>query len=349
MEANSPRVSEASDVFEAEEIFERFGCGGSSHGSTVCEGPDGEILAAWYGGSREKGLDVAIWLARKRPGEAAWSTPVKIEKESDQTSEGNPVLFVDRARERVWLFWVTMYVLRFFGGGWSTCKVKCKASEDWGHSWTAPRYLRTKIGWMTRNKPIQLANGDVVLPVYSEFIGYKSFVLRCPAREFAKGPTTSRWSKHGRITGNVMQPTIIERAPGHLFALMRATRNGRFGGSLAAAESPDHGCTWSRAWRSPLPNPNAGADMVKLANGHVALAFNNSPAHRNPLSVALSEDGGVTWPYIRDLEADPAHPDERFAYPALIQARDGTLHCTYTNSKYNIKHAALTEDWIRGG
>lgn len=331
-------------MLEFHEIFERGGCGGSSHGSTVCEGPDGEIIAAWYGGSREKGLDVALWMAKLMPGTNQWSTPVKIEKENVETSEGNPVLFYDAKTGNFWLFWATMYVLKVFGGGWSTCKLKCKASQDMGVTWSNPRFLRDKIGWMTRNKPIRLSNGDILLPLYSEFIGYKSFVMICPAGEFAKGPTESVWKKYGKISGHVLQPTVIERDQGHLFMLMRSGVHGPNGGSLAAAESQDFGRHWSKAWRSPLPNPNSGADMVKLANGNIALAFNNSDTSRNPLSIALSEDGGKTWPFVRDIENTKG---ESYAYPALIQAKDGLMHCTYTNSRYNIKHAAFTEAWIR--
>ncbi|GAB4320431.1 MAG: exo-alpha-sialidase [Promethearchaeota archaeon] len=332
-------------TFGAEEIFKPGGCGGSSHGSTICEGADGELVAAWYGGSREKGLDVAVWMSRLPAGATSWTEPVVVEKESARTSEGNPVLFWDDRSDRLWLFWVTMYVLPLFGGGWSTAKVKCKASDDLGATWTEPRFLRDKIGWMTRHKPVRLSSGDMLLPVYSEFVGYKSFVLRCEGAEFAKGPLESRWTKHGRITGGVLQPTLAEIEPGRVLALMRTSRSGRFGGSLAAAESRDHGSTWSKARRTPLPNPNSGADVVKLSNGHLALAFNNSADRRTPLSVAISEDGGATWPHVRDLEDDPGLS---FSYPAIVQASDGTLHVTYTNARANIKHAAFDEAWVLG-
>jgi hypothetical protein len=53
------------------------------------------------------------------------------------------------------------------------------------------------------------------------------------------------------------------------------------------------------------------AECKPLASGTIALLFNNVQGDqaRWPLSMALSEDQGVTWGWVRDLEPDtPANP-----------------------------------------
>ena len=47
----------------------------SGHASTLVQMADGNILASWFGGSWEKGPDVAIWVARRINGR--WEKPRK--------------------------------------------------------------------------------------------------------------------------------------------------------------------------------------------------------------------------------------------------------------------------------
>ena len=62
------------------------------------------------------------------------------------------------------------------------------------------------------------------------------------------------------------------------------------------------------------------------------------------MSVALSEDGGKSWPFKKDLETKSAE----FSYPFLIRDSDGIIHITYTseNRRY-IEHAEFNEAWIK--
>jgi hypothetical protein len=75
------------------------------------------------------------------------------------------------------------------------------------------------------------------------------------------------------------------------------------------------------------------------------------------LLLLLLTDGGKTWPYLRHLEQDlNEDPSKRsaFAYPSIIQGRDGTIHVIYSLHKKekqgeSIKHVALDEAWIAAG
>jgi predicted neuraminidase len=78
-----------------------------------------------------------------------------------------------------------------------------------------------------------------------------------------------------------------------------------------------------------------------LQDGRHLLVYNHdsTPKHRTPLNVAISPDG-KKWFAALVLESDAAAPNG-FAYPAVIQTRDGLVHVTYTWKRERIKHTVI--------
>jgi len=66
----------------------------SAHASTIVETRDG-LVAAWFGGTRERDPDVGIWVSRRDA--AGWSTPVEVangvQPNGTRHPCWNPVLF----------------------------------------------------------------------------------------------------------------------------------------------------------------------------------------------------------------------------------------------------------------
>ncbi|MBN2156150.1 MAG: exo-alpha-sialidase [Candidatus Lokiarchaeota archaeon] len=332
-------------MFQSWEVFSPYQTGRISHGSTLAQFPNGNLITAWYSGSSEGHSDVGIYASTYNLLQKSWSLPRLIEKKNQKSSEGNPVFFFDDKTDRLWLFWVTMdKLINGHLGGWSTCRIKCKHSMDFGKTWSKVRYLHNSWGWMTRNKPIRMSNGNIMLPIYIELLRYKSTFLVCPKKSFEKGAIESKWVKMANIGGGVLQPTVIELSKGHLLAYHRTAKRSSIRKRIAMSESVDFGKTWSLAIPTPLPNPNSGSDMVKLRNGNIVLAFNNSSIDRSNLSIGLSYDNGNTWSFIKLLEREKG---QRFSYPAIIEASDETIYCTYTNKRMNIKCVNFDQEWIR--
>jgi predicted neuraminidase len=75
---------------------------------------------------------------------------------------------------------------------------------------------------------------------------------------------------------------------------------------------------------------------VALRDGRVVLVFNNTPKGRTPLNLAISKDG-EHFRVFQTLEDAPGE----YSYPAMIQARDGSLHLTYTWNRKRIKYVRL--------
>jgi predicted neuraminidase len=145
--------------------------------------------------------------------------------------------------------------------------------------------------------------------------------------------------------GNI-QPAVLQRQDGSLVAYMR--ENGPLD-RIRVAESRDDGMTWGPVGTMDLPNPGAGLDAVRLANGHWLLIYNDTVTGRHQLAVSLSDDEGRTWQWTRHLEKQPSGS---FHYPAIIQGRDGTLHAVYSYfvaGGKSMKHAAFNEAWVKAG
>lgn len=85
-----------------------------------------------------------------------------------------------------------------------------------------------------------------------------------------------------------------------------------------------------------------------LHNGHILLVYNPTNQGRVPLRVSLSMDGGVTWPYSRDIEASIVTSQE-FSYPSLLQTPDNYIHISYTYDRLTIKYVKFMESWIMDG
>jgi predicted neuraminidase len=143
--------------------------------------------------------------------------------------------------------------------------------------------------------------------------------------------------------GNI-QPSVLRRADGTLVAYMR--ENGPQN-KIRVAYSSDDGQSWGAVGAIGLPNPGAGIDATQLANGHWVLVYNDSSQNRQSLAVALSDDEGQTWKWVRHLEK---HDQGSYHYPAVIAGRDGLLHVVYSyfvEGGKSMKHAEFNEAWIQ--
>jgi predicted neuraminidase len=216
--------------------------------------------------------------------------------------------------------------------------------------------LYRRLGWMTRAHPFVLQNQRLIVPLYHD--GF-SFSLMAITDDWGRSWHTSA----PLVGGGNIQPSIAQRKDGSLYTLMRD--NGPPPKRLHQSESRDRGETWSPVTDTALPNPGSGAELVALRNGHWVLISNDTERGRHSLAVQLSDDEGKTWKWKRHLEYDPPGPEAgSYHYPSLIQARDGTLHVSYSYhlakrrlpkdvdgdpAAKSIKHAHFTEAWVRQG
>ena len=305
----------------------------SCHASTLVEAEDGTLLCSWFGGTREKNPDTAIWLSRL-VGEA-WSPPERV-ADIGMVAHWNPVLFRDDA----------FGTFLFFKVGdspnsWSTYWMK---TDDCGATWSKPVELvegEPNGRGPVKNKPIVLSDGAWLAPASDELgriTDWHSFADRSEdggftwfrSEYFVPGIAVPK-------TCRAIQPTFWEAEPGLVTAFMRTAD-----GFIAACHSSDFGCTWGPMHNTGLPSNNSGFDAVKLADGRVILAYNpvsGDWAARVPLVLAESVDGGHQWKVFKILEGEgPAKPG--YAYPSIVATSSG-FAVSYTWQRKRIRVRAF--------
>ena len=316
-------VAEPSDRFPA------------CHCSVIVELDTGDLLAGYYAGSGEARPDAAWVAARRRPSDTGFG-PLDIVADTAGKPEGNGIL-MQSGSGVLRVIYGTMHGKLDGPAGpgvrWVTCDLRMKTSGDRGETWSDVVMIEKELGHVPRCKPTRLDSGEWVFGTE-----YKDGA----SRVWSSSDDGESWHEIGRIGGEPNQhPSLVERSDGSILALLRPA--GRQGQVLQST-SRDAGRTWRPAELTELPSPFAALDAVRLADGRIALVWNRSATDRNPLSLALSEDEGRTWPHVRDLVTG----EGQFHYPAMIQTHDGLLHVSFTNNRRTIDHVVLSPAWIEG-
>lgn len=353
-----------------------------NHAPGVAELADGELLVSWYRGSGERSADdVAVYGARLKPGQNEWSAPFLM-ADTPGFPDCNTALHADESGG-VWLFWPVI-----IANTWESCVTHYKYAADpagegepkWtregiillkpddfqaeaeqvldGMLATLPAPLTERkqqavdairarlgdklyqrLGWQPRCKPTVLPSGRMLLPLYSD-----TYSVSIMAISDDDGRT---WQASKPLLGfGNIQPIVLRRQDGTLVAYMR--ENGILG-RVRVSQSTDDGLTWGPVGAALLPNPGSGLDGVVLESGRWLLIYNDTTDGRHRLAVSLSDDEGRTWPHTRHLED---HASGSYHYPAIIQAKDGTIHAVYSyfvEDGKSMKHAAFNEEWVFAG
>ncbi|WP_433519318.1 sialidase family protein [Nonomuraea sp. CA-143628] len=101
--------------------------------------------------------------------------------------------------------------------------------------------------------------------------------------------------------------------------------------------------------QEPAP---AGREEPAAAGSDERTAFWGAP--RAPMTLALSADGGRTWPIRRDLEVGDGYCltnnsrdglNREFSYPSIQETADGDLHIVFTYHRRVIKYVRVRPEW----
>lgn len=333
----------------------------SAHAPTMVELEDGSLLLAWFAGSFEGDADINIICSKLEKGSDHWSEPVVVSNDPTR-SDQNPSLFLSPEGE-VWAMYTSQKGRQpGINNMQFTSQVRRQKSKD-GITWSEFDTMFPEEGTFAR-QPIQiLSNGRWI---YGNWIcESKDSLAGDPSAFKISDDQGNTWkhvdmpNSHGRV-----HPTVVELENGHLIAFMRS----RLADFIYKSESFDYGDSWSEPEPTVLPNNNSGISAIKLNSGRIAIAYNpmsapigaldgaNWPGLRCPVAVALSEDGGKTFPLIRNIELGEGYiGDEnkannlQYEYPFIMQAKDGSLHLSYAyRSRIGVKWVTFCEEDIIG-
>jgi len=370
-----------------------------NHASMLVELANGDLLVDWFHGSGERTADdVVIRGARLKKNSRSWSEPFVL-ADTPGYPDTNATMFID-PKQRLWLLWPTILANEWHTA-LMKYKISSDYQRDGPPRWEVSDVLHVtpgdefktitdreldrltrgvtlderrreyvdklrrdagdkltrRLGWMTRAHPFVLDGTRLIVPLYSDGFSFSLMAI------------TDDWGATWRTStplvgfGNI-QPSLVRKRDGTLVAYMRD--NGPAPKRLHISRSRDRGETWSAVEDTTLPNPGSGAEVIALANGHWVLAYNDLEQGRWSLALSLSEDEGATWRWTRHLERDSPSDDPlqrgEYHYPSIMQAKDGTLHASYSYFippaaakkdaqgravRKAIKHAHFNEAWIR--
>ncbi|WP_052401322.1 sialidase family protein [Muricoccus aerilatus] len=354
-----------------------------NHASFLMPLRNGDLGCVWFGGTQEGVPDISVHFSRLTPGAAHWS-PAERLSDDPARSEQNPLLF-PAPDGRLWLLWTAQ-----IAGNQDTAMVRRRISSDDGRSWGPVETLfpeQPGFGTFIRNPILVTGRGDWLLPIWrctKPPVGAWTGDLDTSSVMISSDGGAS-WAEHPvpESTG-LVHMSLVDLGGDRFVSFFRS----RWADWIYASRSEDGGRSWTAPTPTPLPNNNSSIQATRLSDGGIAIVFNESSAAdatgrrlslyddiggdevapltersafwgapRAPMTVAISDDGGRTWPHRRILETGDGYCmtnnskdrlNREFSYPSICETADGALHISYTYWRQAIKYVRVTAAWVRG-
>lgn len=335
------------------------------HGPGLLETPAGTLLCCWFAGTYEGDTDINIVVSRLPKGATQWEEPRYISTDTDH-SDQNPSLFLNPENGEIWCLYTSQLGRQPGKDNMQyTSQIKRQVSTDDGLTWSEPVVMLPEEGTFAR-QPIQvLSNGRWIYGLWL-CTDSASGLAGDPSAFAVSDDKGAMWRRVDvpNSSGRV-HPSVAELEPGHVVCFMRS----READWIYRSESFDYGDTWTEPAKTVLPNNNSGIGVIKLQSGRVAIVYNHSsapqtygkkgawPGLRCPVNIALTEDGGKTFPLIRQVERGEGYVGDenrfnnrQYEYPCIMQSADGMIHIAYAyQTRRGVKWVCLSEDDVIGG
>jgi predicted neuraminidase len=216
-----------------------------------------------------------------------------------------------------------------------------------------------------RHPPVQLDTGNWILPAY-----------RSTQEGGAFGRDFSVVAHLNEKLDKCIEISEIENSIGRVHGcIVKAQHGGAFlqffRSRLADRIYRSIGSPDGRAWTEPhpvsLPNNNSSFQILRVSNGPLVAVYNRFgltmdsappwgeaiwPQTRWPISVAVSVDEGLTWPWVRDIDFGNGYcgqenwiNNHQMAYPTITEGKDQRLHIAYSwGNRMAIKYMSIHLD-----
>jgi predicted neuraminidase len=289
---------------------------------------DGTLACVWFGGTLEGKSDISIFGSTLAPGATQWSPYVQL-SDDPARSEQNPVLTKLGGK---WKLFHTAQP----SGNQDECLLRARdvQFENGMLSAGEPSVVDLPLGTFVRARFQKRADGATMMPVFRciPMPGQRWNGSHDTAGVAVSHDDGASWelTEVPSSIGSVHM-TIVPLDGDHIVAFYRR-RQSDF---VHRSESLDGGFTWSAPEPTDVPNNNSSINVVRLADGRLAMVCNPQNATtssdrrvslydeieggddrpdatggcspiwgvpRSPLTIAVSSDGGKSFPLRRVVD-----------------------------------------------
>ncbi len=363
-----------------------------NHAANLLPLENGDLLCVWFAGTQEGMSDIHIYMSRLNKGEQEWSEALRLSDDSTR-SEQNPVLF-PAPDGKLWLLYTAQKsgnqntaIIRYRisednGYTWGAIETLFDTPGTFvrqpiivldNGEWLLPIwYCYTSPGekW-TGNKDVSAVKiSKDEGKTWEEYEVANS--LGCVHMNIEKledgrllALFRSRWadsiySSYSTDNGRTWsEPTPTELPNNNSSIQFTKLNNGHL--ALVFNNMNAENCTERR---TSLYDEIEDEDDTSSASAALAIedekkaeersAFWGAP--RAPMTIAISEDNGKSWPYMKNLEIGDGYAmtnnskdklNREYSYPTIKQTKDGKIHIAYTYFRQAIKYVSISEDWVK--
>ncbi|PAF52863.1 sialidase family protein [Helicobacter sp. 13S00477-4] len=318
----------------------------SAHSATLVYLENGDLLSAFFAGSREGARDVKIYGSVYNVKKQIWSKPFVMlsHEELSQKSHqyikklGNPVLYRDK--NRIWLFVTATNI-----GGWATSKIyqlyvdNFSPQKSFVYQETLKLSPFLNISNLVRSVPLKTNDGGFYLPVYHELADKYALILKFNSLgklDFIVKPN----DLHRQL-----QPSLAPISNTKCLAVFR--NHNRYDNTMFSQICSDGGEEWFSPEKTNIKNYNNSANLISF-NKDIYLIHNtfnqNTKLQRGTLTLSKMVSPNK-FKKILDLDHTNAKNGE-VSYPTTISDGDN-IDIVYTYNRKNIRHIRLNRSFLR--
>ena len=360
-----------------------------NHAPQLCWVDNHTLACVWMAGDQEGTSAMSIMISFLTSEVNAWCKPQMISQDSHR-SEQNPLLFVDgnqlhlihtaqNSRNSTQLIqpgssFSMQWTAKLRKQSLNIDTLKVADQSTWCRdSWTFASDLVEQSSFC-RNPPYQRVDGSWLLPTYMSLekggaFGHDSSQVLILSPDSVEPQPDPPFFDIPQSKGRVHGSIVLSENKLELIQFFRS----RLADRIYCSKSDLDGINWTPPVATSLPNNNSSIQACRLKSGRLAMIYNrfgfdqdplnpqywgeaNWPRTRWPLAVALSEDDGVTWPWIRDIDTGFGFCgtgnwflNGQLAYPCLLEGQPGELHIAYSwAGRTAIRYICLEEHHIIG-
>ena len=318
----------------------------SCHSATIVETKKGDLVATWFGGTKERNPDVCIWVSRKPKGDKDWTAPVMVaDGVEPQPLTPNPDLKTSQ---------VSTPAKPFFNAQFTPMP---QWTGNFGAMTVSTPHLPTSYYREACWNPVLFETPDGVLHLYFKIgpnvAGWKGW--RISSRDGGK-----TWSRREQLPDSIYgpiknKPIIITKSEHSnlksLFRLISPTSDERNGWKCYFELSDDNSKTWRR---TAFVEVDSGVlaiqpTIIQLPDGRLEALCRTRSRH---IGVTFSSDDGETWSKLQLIDTPNNNSGiDAVTLSSSTSSTSFTPHLLTSFTSFSphlltsFNHALICNDW----